>query len=42
MRHLLILPALLLSLLFTPILSVYLAEAVKWVKVGLWLFVDGD
>ncbi len=42
MRTLLILPTLLLSLLFTPILSVYLADVVKWVKVGLWLFVDGD
>jgi hypothetical protein len=42
MRHIIILHALLLSLLFTPILGVYLAEAVKWVKVGLWLFVDGD
>lgn len=42
MRHILILPTLLLSLLFTPILAVYLAEGVKWVKVGVWLFVDGD
>ena len=42
MRHLLILLTLLLSILFTPILAVYLAEVVKWVKVGLWLFVDGD
>jgi len=41
-EHLLILPTLLLSILFTPILAVYLAEAVKLVKVGLWLFVDGD
>ena len=42
MRHILILPTLLLSLLFTPILAVYIAEVVKWVKVGMWLFVDGD
>ncbi len=42
MKNILILPSILLSLLFTPILAVYLAEGVKWVKVGLWLFVDGD
>lgn len=42
MRTLLILPSLLISLLLTPIAAVYLAEGVKWVKVGLWIFVDGD
>ena len=42
MRTLLILPSLLLSLLLTPIAAVYIAEVVKWVKVGMWLFVDGD
>jgi len=42
MKTILILPVTILSLLLCPIAAVYLSECVKWVRVGLWLFVDGD